>query len=345
MSAASLAAPPAASREPLDLLVVGAGPTGIALGAEAVRRDLRVLVVDRGALTASVLDFPTDMIFFTTRDKLEIVDVPFTIADDKPTRRQALRYYRAVVDRYAVPLALHEEVTAVRPAGGRDGGFTVDSIGRRGAHRRHARYVVLATGYFDQPRHLGVPGEDRPWVHHRYREPYPHHGEEVLIVGGGNSAAEAALDLWRNGARVTLVHRGPRLKPTVKYWLEPDVRNRIEEGAVRACFDTLVLEFEDAAVAVRGPQGEHSIPADSVFVLVGYDPDPSLARGAGVRVDPHTLVPEVDATTCESNVPGLFIAGTGLAGRDTGRIFIESSREHATRIAEVVRARVDPLRR
>ncbi len=324
----------------LDLLVVGGGPTGIAVAAEAKRRGLDALIVERGGLTQSLLDFPVDMTFFTTRDLLEIADVPFTIAEDKPSRRQALRYYRAVAARYQLAVALHEEVTAIEAT---SEGFAVATRSLREAgpgappSTRRARHVAVATGYFDNPRHLGVVGENAPWVRHRYREPYPHFGEHVAVIGGGNSAAEAALDLWRNGARVTLVHRGGALKPTVKYWLKPDVENRLTEGSIAGRFDTVVRAFDDHQLVLAGPAGEERLAVDAAYVLIGYEPTFDLLRRAGVEVDARTLVPRVDAATCESNVPGLYVAGTLQAGRDTGRIFIENSRDHALRIVASVR--------
>jgi len=313
----------------LDLLIVGAGPTGIAVGAEARRAGLDVLLVDRGPLTAALLTFPTYMTFFTTRDKLEIADVPFTIPEEKPDRRQALAYYRLVAAHHRLPLALHEEVVAARPA---PEGFVVESRAAAGPRRRSAQAVVLATGYFGQPRRLGVPGEELAWVRSRYAEAYPHFGEAVVVVGGGNSAAEAALDLWRNGARVTLVHRGPALRPTVKYWLKPDLENRIAEGAIAARFDTVVGAFRDGGVEVESGGRREVLPADAAYVLIGYLPDAELERRCGVTVDAETLVPVFDPETCESNVPGLYVAGTLQAGRDTGRIFIENSRDHGRRI-------------
>ena len=312
--------------EILDLLVVGAGPTGIAIGAEARRRGIGVLLVDRGPLTAAIQGYPTFMEFFTTRDRLEIADIPFTIPDVKPTRQQALSYYRMVVERYGIPLSLHEEVMDVR----RDGEeFVVSSVGRSGPRERRARAVAFATGYFGNPRRLGVPGEDLPWVSVRYKEPYPFYNQDVVIVGAGNTAAEAALDLWRNGARVTLVHRGPHVKPGVKYWVKPDIENRIEEGSIKACFNTLVREFrDDRKVIVEGPEGVGILPADAAFILVGYTPEVELLKRAGVRVDPESLEPAYDPKTCESNVPGLYVAGTIQAGARTDRIFIENSRDH-----------------
>jgi thioredoxin reductase (NADPH) len=309
-----------------DLLVVGAGPTAIAIGAAARRAGLSVLLVDRGALTAAIQQYPIFMEFFTTRDRLEIAGVPFTIAEDKPTRRQALAYYRFVVERYQVPLALFEEVLDVEKDG--------DEFVVRSAKRTYrARAVALATGYFGNPRRLGVPGEDLPWVSYRYKEAYPHYGQDVVIVGAGNTAAEAALDLWRNGVRVSLVHRGPHVKPGVKYWLKPDIENRIEEGSIPARFNTVVRSFRDGeGVEIEGPRGREVLPAQAAFILIGYTPDVDFERRCGVQLDPESLIPVYDPETCESNVPGLYVAGTIQAGRATDKIFIENSRDHGPKI-------------
>jgi thioredoxin reductase (NADPH) len=320
--------------EVLDLLVVGAGPTGIAIGAEACRQGLSVLVVDSGPLTAAIQGYPTFMEFFTTRDRLEIADVPFTIAEDKPTRRQALAYYRAVVERYKVPLALFEKVDEVRKEGEE---FTV----RTAKRSLRARAVAIATGYFGQPRMLGVPGENLPWVHLRYKEAYSHFQQDVVIIGAGNTAAEAALDLWRNGARVSIVHRGPHVKPGVKYWLKPDIENRIAEGSIPARFHTRVRAFRDGeGVEVEGPGGAEILPAQAAYILAGYLPDADFERRCGVEVDPETLIPTYDPETCESNVPGLYIAGTLQAGRWTDRIFIENSRDHGPKIVAHLKQRL-----
>jgi thioredoxin reductase (NADPH) len=338
-----MSAPPGAGGAPagerLDLLVVGGGPTGIAIGAEAKRDGLQVLVVERGPLLASLLDYPVDMTFFTTRERLEIAGIPFAVPEEKPDRRQAIAYYQAVADRYSVPVATHEEVTSIeRLAGG--GGFAVGSAGRAGERRRLARAVALATGYFTWPRRLGVPGEDRPWVCARYREPWAHHGERVLIVGGGNSAAEAALDLHRHGAGVTLVVRGDGLKETIKYWVRPDLENRIAEGSIAARFRTRVRGFGDRHAEVESPAGIERLAADAVYVLIGYRPDTRLLAGAGVPVDPLTAVPEFDPETCETPVAGLYVAGTVQAGLETHRIFIENSRDHGPRIVAHLAARL-----
>ncbi|HEX9945190.1 MAG TPA: YpdA family putative bacillithiol disulfide reductase [Thermoanaerobaculia bacterium] len=322
----------------LDLLVVGAGPTGIAIGAEARRQGLSVLLVDRGPLTAAIQGYPTFMEFFTTRDRLEIADIPFTIPDDKPTRRQALVYYRMVVDHYKIPLALFEDVVDVRKQGEE---FVVQTRRSQGPRTFRARAVALATGYFVNPRRLGVPGEDLPWISTRYKEAYPHFGQDVVIVGAGNTAAEAALDLWRNGVRVTLVHRGPHLKPGVKYWLKPDLENRIEEGSIPARFNSLVRAFlPEGAVELETPDGPEVLPAQAAYVLIGYQPDAEFERRCGVEVDPETLIPTHDPETCESNVPGLYIAGTLQAGRWTDRIFIENSRDHGPKIVSHLKSRL-----
>jgi len=320
--------------EVLDLLVVGAGPTGIAIGADACRNGLSVLVVDRGPLTAAIQGYPIFMEFFTTRDRLEIADVPFTIAEDKPTRRQALAYYRAVVDRYKIPLALYEDVLDVRKEGEE---FRV----RTAKRTLRARAVAIATGYFGQPRTLGVPGEDLPWVSLRYKEAYPHFQQDVVVIGAGNTAAEAALDLWRNGARVSIVHRGPHMKPGVKYWLKPDVENRIAEGSIPARFHTRVRAFRDGeGVEVEGPGGVELLPAQAAYILIGYVPDADFERRCGIEIDPETLIPTFDPATCESNLPGLYVAGTLQAGRWTDRIFIENSRDHGPRIVEHLKRRL-----
>lgn len=313
----------------LDLLVVGAGPTGIAIGAEARQAGLNVLLVDRGQLTQAILDFPAFMTFFTTRDKLEIANVPFCVPDEKPTRQQALLYYRAVVNQYKIPLALYEQVTDVQKV---DGIFNIDSQRDGVSIKRRAKAVAFATGYYDHPFKLTVPGAQLPWVHTFYADPYRHFGENIVIIGGGNSACEVALDLWRNGARsVTLLVRGSKLKEGVKYWVRPDVENRISEGSIAAHFNSIVTSFQThpRAVECRLVDGKTvTFPADNAYAFIGFHPDADLLRKCGVEVDARTLVPTVFPGTCETNVAGLYIAGTVQAGLDTGRIFIENSRAH-----------------
>lgn len=318
----------------LDLLVVGAGPTGIAIGARASTKNLEVLVVDKGPLAASLVDFPTYMTFFTTRDLIEIAGIPMSSPRDKPTRQEALSYYRAVAARYDIPLSLHEEVVGLVKEGDR---FRVDGRGDGGTETvRYARTVALAQGYFHRPRRLNVPGENESWVNTRYLEPYRQFDEHVVLIGGGNSAIEAALELWRNHVRVTLVHRGERVKDTVKYWVKPDFENRVAEGSITALFSTTVRSFGEHTVELDTPEGVKKLEADAAYVLIGYDPDTDLGRQVGVKFDPETLVPSFDPDTCESNVDGLFLAGTVQVGRDIGKLFIENSRVHADRIVAEV---------
>ena len=313
-----------------DLIVVGAGPTGIAIGAEAIRAGLSVELIDQGPLLANLLAFPTDMMFFTTREKLEIAGIPFAIPEPKPTRRQAVTYYHSVARAYGISVASYETVTAIEPT---SDGFTVRSLTADGSHRtRRARAVAIATGYFHRPRRIGVPGEDEDWVHHRFTEPYPHFGERVIVVGGGNSAVEAAMELWRSGAEVTLVHRGAHVKPSVKYWLRPDFENRVAEGEIEARYGTRVLSFEGKAARLSDGETESVLEAEAAYVLIGYEPDMKLLEMSGVEVDPESLVPRISEESCESNVPGLYIAGTLQAGRDTNSIFIENSRVHGVQI-------------
>jgi thioredoxin reductase (NADPH) len=321
----------------LDLLVVGAGPTGIAIGAEARKAGMDFLLIDRGPLVANLLAFPTFMRFFTTRDLLEVGGIPFAVPDDKPDRRQAIAYYQSVARAFELPLAVHEEVIEIRRE---EALFIVTSQSEDQRLTRRTKAVALATGYFHNPRRLGVEGEEQPWVRYRYLEPYAHFGLQVIVVGGGNSAAETALDLWRNGAMVTLVHRGETLKPSIKYWLKPDAENRIEEGSIEAYFCSTVVGFGDHEVEIEGPDGRRRLPADAAYVLIGYTPEVDLMRRSGVALDDESLVPEVDLETCESNVPGLYLAGTLQAGRRTDKIFIENSRDHGARIVSHLRNRL-----
>jgi len=319
-----------------DLIIIGAGPTGIAIGAEAQKAALDALLIDRGALTAAILKFPAYMTFFTTRDKLEIAGVPMSVPDDKPTRQQALVYYRAVAAQYKLNVATHENVMEVHRE--RDA-FTVVTYSSEGKRERRARAVALATGYFDQPLNFHIPGCDLPFVHRYYTDPYRHFGEDVVLIGGGNSGCEAALDLMRNGVRsVTMIVRGPALKEGVKYWVRPDVENRIAEGAIKAHFNSTTKAIFDhprrVEIETRSQASPVTIPADAVYALIGFHPDTELERHCGIRVNPKTLVPEYNPETCETNVPGVYVAGTLQVGLDTGRIFIENSREHAPKIVK-----------
>jgi thioredoxin reductase (NADPH) len=316
----------------LDVIIVGAGPAGLAAAIAARRRGLRAVVLEKGALVNSLLHFPTDMIFFTTPELLEIGGLPFVSPYEKPTRQEALRYYRRVADTCQLDIVFDEPVTAITRSPG--GIFAVTSR----AMMRQARAVVLATGAYDVPNRIGVPGEDLPHVSHYYREPHPFYRRRVVIVGGKNSAAEAALDLFRNGAHVTLVHRGAALGETIKYWVKPDIENRIKEGSIAARFSARVVEIATTGVCVEGPDGRSRLPADAVLLLTGYRSDTRLLRSAGAAIDEAQGAPVHNPATFETTVPNLFVAGAMIAGEQSGRIFIENGRFHGEAvIGEIAR--------
>jgi thioredoxin reductase (NADPH) len=325
--------------ELLDLVIVGGGPAGLAVAIAARQAGLRYVVVEKGVLVNSIFFFPRQMVFFTTPDLLEIGGLPFVTPYEKPTQPEALKYYRRVCDTYEIELALGEEVTSLRAEEG--GGFLTTTL--RAADdavaTRRASNVVLATGYYDHPNTLEVPGEDLPHVSHYWTEAHAFYRRRVVVVGGKNSAAIAALELYRAGASVTLVHRGERIAESVKYWIRPDIENRIKDGAVTACFRTGVVEIRRDAVVVE-KDGVHSeLPADAVFLLTGYTPDVGLLREAGAVVDPESLVPEHDPETFETSVPGLYVAGALASGRFTSRIFIENGRFHGEAIVRAITGR------
>jgi thioredoxin reductase (NADPH) len=325
-----------------DVLIVGAGPSGLATAIACRHHGLDYQVLEQGTLVDAIARFPTNMVFFTTPELLEIGGVPLTTPFEKPTRAEALRYYRKVTDVFQLQVAMHEAVLAIEPEGnGDDRRFVVQSRSRLGVERvREARAVVLAMGYYGLPNLLGVPGEDLPHVSHYYGEAHTYYRERVVIVGGKNSACEAALELYRNGAHVTMVHRGAALGDSVKYWVRPDIENRIKEGTIAARFSTRIVEIRPTEVVVESADGRETIPADGVLLLTGYRADPAFLRAVGITLDPETLVPAHDPQTFETNVPNVFIAGGQLAGVRTGTIFIENGRLHGERIAQVLAERL-----
>jgi len=319
-----------------DVLVVGAGPTGLACGIEAQRADLKLLIIEKGCLVNSLFHYPPNMTFFTTRELLEIGDLPFVSVNIKPTRAEALEYYRRVADHYRLPIHYEERVTRVTKENGAFALGAELSGGKRRAYE--SRNVVLATGYYDLPNMMNVPGEDLPKVSHYYLEPHQFFGRRVAVVGGGNSAAIAALDLYRHGAAVTLVVREWELSRHIKYWIRPDLENRIKEGSVRALFSSMVTGIANDSISVRNSVGEIvRIENDFVFALTGYHPDYEFLHAAGVRTDPLTCRPECNTESRESNVPGLYLAGVIIAGMDTNEIFIENGRFHGKQIVDDIR--------
>jgi len=322
----------------LDLLIIGAGPAGLAAAIAARARGLSYLVVEKGALVNSLLHYPTDMVFFTTPELLEIGGLPFVSPHDKPTRHEALRYYRRVADTCQIDIVLGEGVTGLGRA--QDGMFLVTSQGVSGTPTgRRARAVIIATGAYDLPNRLRIPGEDLPHVSHYYREAHPHYRKQVVIVGGKNSAAEAALELFRAGAHVLLVHRGAALSDSIKYWVKPDIENRIKEGSIRARFSTRVVEITPTDVRLQGPDGDARERADAVLLLTGYRSDTTLLRSAGAAVDEALGAPVHDPDTFETTVPGLFVIGAFVAGTQSGRIFIENGRFHGEVAVRTIAAR------
>lgn len=327
-----------------DVIIVGAGPSGLATAIALKQLGLDYLVLEKGTLVESIRRFPTNMVFFTTPELMEIGGIPLTTPYDKPTRLEALQYYRKVTDTFQLQVALREEVLAVeRDEEVGEQIFLLETRSNLGVRRvRKARIVVLAMGYYDRPNLLDVPGENLPHVRHYYDEPHPYYRQRVVIVGGKNSACEAALELYRNGAHVTLVHRGPALGDSVKYWVKPDVDNRIRDGAIAARFGAHVVEIRPTEVVVATAGARSTIPADSVLLLTGYRADPDFLRRAGVEVNNETAEPRYDPQTFETNVTNMFVAGGQQAGKRTGTVFIENGRFHGERIARVIAERVSP---
>lgn len=322
----------------IDLAIVGAGPIGIEAAILAKRAGLTCRLFDKGAVVDAIRRYPTNMLFFTTSERLEVGGHPLVTATDKPTRKEAIDYYRKVVANEELDVATFTEVVGIAaPRPGRRGGFTLRSRPAEAWRRRAgepleettARYVAVATGYFDTPKLLGVPGEDLPHVSHYYDEGHAHFGRRVVIVGAGSSAADAALDLHRAGALVTIVHRGQDFRRSLKYWIRPNLENRVKEGSIAAHFGTVVKTITPHDVVVDQGGAELRLPADRVFLLTGYYAPPELLRGAGVRVDEGTLAAALDPATFESNVPGLFVIGSAGCGTRTSDVFIENGLIHA----------------
>jgi thioredoxin reductase (NADPH) len=321
-----------------DVIIVGAGPSGLATAIACKHFGLDYLVLEQGALVDAIARFPTNMVFFTTPELMEIGGIPLTTPYEKPTRLEALRYYRKVVDTFQLQIALYEEVLSVQPRANADEAFVLETRTSRGVMRtREARNVVLAMGYYNRPNMLNVPGEDLPHVTHFYKEAHPYYRQRVVIVGGKNSAAEAALEIHRAGGHVTMVHRGAGFGESVKYWVKPDIQNRVNEGSITAHFNATVAEIRSTEVVLDS--GE-TIPCEAVLLLTGYHADAGFMRRIGVEIHEDTLSPKYNVDTYETNVPGLFVAGGQLAGKRTGTVFIENGRFHGEVIAKTLASRL-----
>jgi thioredoxin reductase (NADPH) len=326
-----------------DVIVIGAGPTGLACAIELSRAGYDYLVLEKGALVNSLSRFPTNMVYFTTPELLEIGNLPLVTAHEKPTRVEALKYYRKVSEACALNVRTYERVLAVRKDGE---AFAIETeVGRTGEHVLYrSRAVIVATGYYDNPKRMGIPGEDLPKVSHYYTEAHPFAGREVMVIGAANSAAEAVLDLFRGGARVTLVHRRAEPSKHLKYWVGPDLANRIKAGEVRALFETEAVEIRRDLVVIRHlPTGQSSeVPNDFVFALTGYRADAAFLRAMGITLDPRTEKPALDPETLESNVRGLYVAGVAIAGLENHNVFIENGRFHGQQIVRALKTALPP---
>ncbi len=318
-----------------DVIVIGAGPTGLACAIDAQRAGFEVIGIDKGCLVNSIFNYPANMIFFTTPELLEIGDLPFSSANPKPNRLEALEYYRKASEHYKLDIRQYQRVETVM---GQDNNFHITTCDRLGRVFDYAcRKVIVATGYYDRANLLRVPGEDLPKVLHYYREPHPYYDNDVIVIGGKNSAAISALDLWRHGARVTLVHRGSKMHTHVKYWILPDIENRIKNGKISAYFNSSVVEITPSDVLLNTPEGEIRVKNDFVFALTGYHPDYEFLRSIGIELSSEQCRPVCDPITLESNVPGVYVAGVIVAGSRTNEIFIENGRFHGQQIASHLR--------
>jgi thioredoxin reductase (NADPH) len=313
-----------------DLIVVGAGPSGLSCAIEAQKAGLSAIILEKGGLVDSIRRFPSNLVWFSTPELLEIGDVPFVISTVRPTRVDSLNYYRKVANHHNLNVHFFDSVRSIVR---QNDLFQVETLLER-VYR--GRNVVLATGYFDNPNRLGVAGESLPKVFHYYNEPFEFAGSNVAVVGGRNSAVEASLDLFRHGVAVTLIHRGEWLSSGVKYWILPDMENRIRAGEIKAMFRSQVLEIKHDSIVIQTPEGMRSVPNDFTFVLIGFHPDTSLLDRAGVIVHSDSLAPEFNEKTFETNVSGLFVAGSLTAGKDTNKVFVENGRGHGRNILAAI---------
>lgn len=314
--------------------IVGAGPTGLACGIELKRRGIDAVLFDKGCVVNSLYQYPTNMVFFTTPELLEIGDIPMTAIGEKPVRTEALKYYRRVAAHYDLDIRQYTRVLRVT---GEDGTFTVDTEDRTGARAEFgARKVIFSTGYYDKPNLLGIPGEHLPKVIHYYKEPHPYFNHDVAVIGGKNSAAIAALELWWTGARVTLIHRRATMSDSVKYWIRPNIDNRLKNGEITGYLESSVREIKQDSIVIDTPKGTVEAKNDFVFAMVGYKPDTEFLAAHGITFDAETQRPYTNPETLESARPGFYLAGVLVAGMHTNEIFIENGRFHGRTIAEAI---------
>jgi len=324
--------------ESFDVIVVGAGPTGLACGIELQMRGVKTVLLDKGCVVNSLYHYPTNMTFFTTPELLEIGNIPMTSLNEKPNRAEALKYYRKVADHFHLNIHQYERVDRIAGEDNAFQAFTTDRLGSN--HVYEARKIILSTGYYDVPNMLNVPGEELEKVIHYYKEPHPYYNHDVAVIGAKNSAAIAALELHWTGARVTLIHRGAAISDSVKYWIKPNIENRIKNGEIRAYFHSRVVEIQKDSIRVATPEGESLLKNDFVFALVGYRPDLEFLNATGITLEAATLRPRTNPETLESERAGIYLAGVIVAGMHTNEIFIENGRFHGSAIAESIAAKL-----
>lgn len=319
----------------LDVLIIGGGPIGLACGVEAQRAGLNYLIVEKGVLTNSIFNYPSNMTFFSTSEKLEMAGIPFMSVSNKPNRTEALEYYRRIVKHYKLAIHLYEEVLQLQRTP--EGEFKIETS--KGSYLTEK--LILATGFYDLPNTMGVPGEDLPKVSHYYKEPWPYIGQKLVVVGGGNSAVDVALETWRKGAEVTMVVMKPTIDQTVKYWVLPDIENRIKEGSIGAYFESSITSIAEDHVVIQTPEGEIVLDNDFVLAMTGYRPNFALLDQLGVELSlDDRKRPCFDDQNQESNIPGLYLAGVVCGGLNTREFFIENTIVHAASIiADIMKKR------
>jgi len=309
----------------LDILIIGGGPIGIACGLAAQKAGLSFLIVEKGCLVNSLYNYPSTMTFFSTSEKLEIGGIPFVTINNKPTRAEALEYYRRVATSNHLPINLFEEVTHISKGDG------VYSISTKKA-TYHAKNVIISTGFYDIAVNLDIPGEHLPKVQHYYKDPHYYAMQKVVVVGSSNSAIDVALETYRKGAEVTLIIRGDEVSHRVKYWVRPDIINRIKEGSIKAYFNSNLKEIREHEVVIQTTDGQVTIPNDFVMAMTGYKPNFDFLKKVGIKLTDDKFIPTYNPGTMETNLPGLYLAGVVVGGMDTHLWFIENSRIHSDMI-------------
>ena len=305
------------------VIIIGAGPIGLACGIEAEKSNLSYLILEKGCLVNSLFHYPTNMVYFSTSDRLEIGDVPFVSHGDKPTRRESLEYYRRVADAWKLNIRTYEKVERIEEEGSEYKVMTNKEI-------YSTSKIIIATGFYDHPNFMGIPGEDKLKLKHYFDEAHPYAYLKLVVIGGGNSGVDVALETFRRGSEVTMVIREPNLKEGVKYWVRPDIENRIKEGSIKAYFNSEVVAIRDDEVDIKTPEGKVTIKNDFVFAMTGYHPDYTFLRNAGIKVsDDEVKIPFFDEKTFETNKQGIYLAGVVCGGMDTGKWFIENARYQA----------------